>query len=182
MISAHIDSKKGTPGAIDNATGVITLLLLAERLKGYKGQSTIEFVAFNGEDYYAIPGQNLYFRHNEDRMHTIALNINIDGAGYCHNSTAISFYSCPPSVEEPLKAMLEDSAGIMEGAQWIQSDHGIFVMSGIPAIAITSDKFMDTLSVEITHTSNDKPEIVDCSKLVAISEFLERGIRQITSS
>jgi aminopeptidase YwaD len=182
VISAHIDSKKGTPGAIDNATGVITLLLLAERMRGYRGELTLEFVAFNGEDYYAISGQNLYFANNVCRMNTIALNINIDGAGYRHNSTAISFYGCPPSVEEPIRAMLKDSAGIVEGAQWIQSDHGIFVMSGISAIAVTSNCFMETLAMEITHTPNDKPEIVDCSKLVEISELLERGIRQIASS
>ncbi|MBK9392004.1 MAG: M28 family peptidase [Bacteroidetes bacterium] len=30
VVTAHIDAKKGTPGAIDNATGVIVLLLLSE--------------------------------------------------------------------------------------------------------------------------------------------------------
>ncbi len=32
VVTAHIDAKKGTPGAIDNATGVIVLLLLADLL------------------------------------------------------------------------------------------------------------------------------------------------------
>ncbi|MCJ7432720.1 MAG: M28 family peptidase, partial [Anaerolineales bacterium] len=36
VITAHIDAKKGSPGAIDNATGVIVLLLLANLLKDYK--------------------------------------------------------------------------------------------------------------------------------------------------
>ncbi len=59
LISAHIDAKKGTPGAIDNATGVIVLMLLAALLKQYSGEKLIEFAAFNDEDYYAIPGQML---------------------------------------------------------------------------------------------------------------------------
>ncbi len=32
VITAHTDAKKGTPGAIDNATGVVVLLLLAKLL------------------------------------------------------------------------------------------------------------------------------------------------------
>ena len=60
VITAHIDAKKGTPGAIDNATGVIVLLLLADLLKDYDGDKLIEIVAFNGEDYYAVPGQMNY--------------------------------------------------------------------------------------------------------------------------
>ena len=35
VITAHIDAKKGTPGAIDNATGVVVLLLLGELLNNY---------------------------------------------------------------------------------------------------------------------------------------------------
>lgn len=37
VVTAHIDAKKDTPGAIDNATGVIVLLLLADLLKDYQG-------------------------------------------------------------------------------------------------------------------------------------------------
>ena len=45
-MTAHIDAKKGVPGAIDNATGVITLLLLAERLSRYRGPHILEIFAF----------------------------------------------------------------------------------------------------------------------------------------
>ena len=81
VVTAHIDAKKGTPGAIDNATGVITLLLLAELLWNYDGKVQIELTAFNGEDYDAVPGQMLFLRQNQDRFHEILLNINIDGVG-----------------------------------------------------------------------------------------------------
>ena len=57
---AHIDSKQGTPGALDNASGVTILLLLAELLRNYDGDLGIELVALNGEDYYSNPGEMLY--------------------------------------------------------------------------------------------------------------------------
>lgn len=57
VITAHIDTKIGTPGAIDNATGVTAVLLLAELLKDSDTRYPVELVLFNGEDYYAAPGQ-----------------------------------------------------------------------------------------------------------------------------
>ncbi len=54
---AHIDAKAGTPGAIDNASGVVILLLLAELLTDYAGKLGAEIVALNGEDYYAASGE-----------------------------------------------------------------------------------------------------------------------------
>lgn len=56
VISAHIDTKIGTPGAIDNGTGVTILLQLAELLKEQSMSLPIELAFFNGEDYYATPG------------------------------------------------------------------------------------------------------------------------------
>ena len=52
VLMAHIDSRMGTPGASDNASGVIVLLLLAELLEEYSGSLGIEIVAMNGEDWF----------------------------------------------------------------------------------------------------------------------------------
>ena len=77
VITAHIDAKKGTPGAIDNATGVVFLLQLAEMLKDYTDQPQIELVAFNGEDYYAVSGQMSYIARFSESFSDIIFNINI---------------------------------------------------------------------------------------------------------
>jgi len=179
LISAHIDSKKGTQGAIDNATGVIVLLLLAEHLKQYTGENLIEITAFNGEDYYAIPGQLLYLEQNNNKMDNYELVINIDGAGYYAEQSAFSFYNIDEEKQEKFRKVFLSNKEFVEGVQWIQSDHGMFVQMGIPAIAVTSDNFMAKLSVDITHTENDKPEIVDCRKLVEIASVLNELICKI---
>jgi hypothetical protein len=44
-------------------------------------------------------------------------------------------------------------------------------MHGVPALAITSERFMHILA-EIAHTPKDTPDPVDPSKLVAIASFL----------
>jgi aminopeptidase YwaD len=180
VISAHIDAKKGTPGAIDNATGVVVLLLLSELLKDYNGDKLIELVAFNGEDYYAVPGQMSYISTNKNCFNKILLNINIDGAGYKEGLSAFSLFNLPDEILQPTKEVIEHYHGITEGVQWPQGDHSIFVQFGVPAIAVSSKWFIDNISVQdITHTPKDNIEIVDCNKIVEISRALNTLIRSI---
>jgi len=180
VVTAHMDAKRGTPGAIDNATGVITLLLLARLLDDYAGNLQIELVAFNGEDYYSVPGQMNYIAENQDSFNKIMLNINIDGAGYSDGPPALSFYGLPSSIETKAREVLASSEGVIEGKQWPQGDHSIFIQYGRPAIAATSHWFSENMdSQTITHTPEDKPEIVDCQKLVKLSETLNTLIRKL---
>ena len=68
VVFAHIDAWLGTPGAGDNASGTVVLLLLAELLAGYAGGLGIELVAMNGEDYYANPGELQWLALNAGRF------------------------------------------------------------------------------------------------------------------
>lgn len=179
VITAHIDAKKGTPGAIDNGTGVVILLLLSEILKDYAGKYPLEIVALNGEDYYAVPGQMDYIRKNKGKFGDILLDINIDGAGYCEGSTAFSFYGVPDNLRNVTTGILKLHDNAEEGPEWPQGDHSIFVQFGVPAIAVSSMWF--TLNMEnqsITHTEADRPEIVDYKKTadaaVMISEIISK--------
>jgi aminopeptidase YwaD len=168
VVGAHIDAKIDSPGAIDNAAGVVGLLLLAETLAGFSGGLGVEIVAFNGEDYYAAPGQILYAESLPAQASNIALGINIDGAGYLRGKTAYSLYGCPPGIVDAVDRTFQNRAGMAPGEQWYQGDHAIFVQNQVPAMAITSEHF-GWLSAEITHTPKDRPEIVDCDRLVDIA-------------
>jgi aminopeptidase YwaD len=168
VLFAHIDAKDDTPGAIDNATGVVVLLLLAELLAEYAGTLSLEIVALNGEDYYSAPGEQLYLRDSEDRLANVVLGINVDLAGYREGRTAYSLYDCPPEIAGSIHTMFSVYEDLVEGERWYQSDHGLFVQNQVPALAITSDRFME-LSTYVTHTPKDSPEIVDSTKLVNIA-------------
>lgn len=48
VICVHVDNKVNTPGALDNAAGVTTLLLLADLLKVFTGPYAIEPNVWNG--------------------------------------------------------------------------------------------------------------------------------------
>jgi len=180
IITAHIDAKKGSPGAIDNATGVIVLLLLADLLKDYDGDRQIELVAFNGEDYYAVPGQMSYIAANQDNFDKMILNINIDGAGYEKGNSAFSLFNLPETLAKATLEVIDSYPGISEGVQWPQGDHSIFVQFGVPAIAISSEWFINNINdQDITHTPKDNPLITDCRKLVEISRAINTLIRKL---
>lgn len=167
---AHIDSKQGTPGAIDNAAGIVTLLLLGELLTGYKGPLQVEITAINGEDYYSNPGEQLYLKTMNDSLPEIMLGVNIDGAGFTNSDTAFSLYDLPPGLQEKVKTVFAEYDGIIEGDPWYQGDHSLFLQREIPALALTSEQMGEILKV--AHTDADKPEIVDCSMLVELAEAL----------
>ncbi len=172
--------RKVRHGAIDNATGVIVLLLLSDLLKDYNGNRLIEIIAFNGEDYYAVPGQINYISTNKNNFNKILLNINIDGAGYKEGLSAFSLFNLPDEILQVTKNVINQYSGITEGIQWLQGDHSIFLQFGVPAIAVSSKWFIDNIGdQDITHTRKDNIEIVDCNKIVEISQALNTLIRSI---
>ncbi len=173
VLSAHIDTKDNTPGALDNASGVVVLLLLAELLKEYEGRTGIEFVPFNGEDHYSAAGEIAYLKANEGRLNQVFLNINMDGLGFRQGRTLYSLYQCPDELKGKVQKAFAEQAGFAEGDPWFQGDHMVFAMIGIPALALTSENVLQILA-EIAHTPKDSPDLVDCGKLVQTATTLQR--------
>ena len=168
VLFAHIDAKTGTPGAIDNASGVTILLLLAELLASYSGHLQIEIVALNGEDYFSAPGEQQYLVLNAGRFDTIVLGINLDGVGYYKGNGAYSLYGCPPDLASSIRTVFSAYEGLVEGGPWYQGDHGLFLMNQRPALAITSELLAELLA-EIIHSPKDTPEIVDAARLAQVA-------------
>jgi len=165
---AHIDTKIGTPGALDNASGVAVLLLLAELLADYSGQLGIEMIAMNGEDYYASPGELQYLASNAGRFGEIVLGINLDGVGYCQGRVAYSLYGCPADMTAAIRQVFSACEDLVEGEAWYQGDHALFLMNQRPTLAITSERVAE-LVAQITHSPQDRPEVVDSARLVSVA-------------
>ncbi len=179
VITAHIDTKIDTPGAIDNGTGVTIVLVLAELLKNYTGKYPIELVIFNGEDYYAAPGQVKYIELNTGRFDDILLNINIDGAGYKEGFSFFSPFELPDNIMDALHEVLRDNPEIKEGLPWYQGDHSVFLQQGCPAIAVSSQWFIENMECQdITHTPKDNLSIVDYGRVaecaVGIADLIKK--------
>jgi aminopeptidase YwaD len=176
VFCAHIDAKPGTPGALDNAAGVVTLLLLAEKLAERHPDIDLEFVVMNGEDNYSAAGELQYLAANEGRLDEIALFVNLDGLGYREGRTAYSLYGCPPVVEDAVRRALPEA---VEGPPWFAGDHAVFVMKGRPAVALTSEKLEEVIAV--SHSAADRPDLVDPARLVEAAAGLHRLVEELES-
>lgn len=179
VITAHIDTKIGTPGAIDNGTGVAIVLALAGLLKDYAG-NPIELVIFNGEDYYAAPGQINYMEQNKGRFNDMLLNINIDGAGYKEGLSFFSPFELPENILDTLHEILWNSPELKEGLPWYQGDHSMFLQNGCPAIAVSSQWFIENFAnQEITHTPKDNLSIVNYERVAECSLGIAELVRRL---
>lgn len=137
-------------------------------------------MAFNGEDYYAVPGQMNYVFANQGRFNEMILNINIDGAGYKEGLSAFSLFNLPEDIQRKTMDTIDDFPGITQGAQWPQGDHSIFIQFGVPAIAVSSKWFVDNIGEQdITHTPKDDVDIVNCERIAEIAEAVANLIRKI---
>lgn len=169
-VVAHVDSKPGTPGAVDNAAGVVVLARVAELLAQAPADIGVELLAVNGEDHYAAPGEQHYLAGAE--LGDIRLAINADGLGYRGGPTAFSSYG--PVDEHDLEPLAAE--GLVPGPTWPQSDHMVFAMAGVPAIALTSADLTSVME-QVAHSAHDTPDLVDVELLEAAARGIARVIR-----
>lgn len=181
IVCAHIDTYGNGPGALDNASGTVVLLLLADMLQKYDGPMGIEFVALNGEDNFSAGGQMDYLHRYGNELKKTLVAINLDDIGYIKGKTAFSLYKCPDSISKKAHHVFNSFNGLILGEEWFQGDHMIFVQKGIPAIAFTAEKMKD-LMAQITHTQKDTPELINCAKLVEIASALKEFIVEFEKS
>lgn len=178
VVIAHVDSKPGTPGAVDNAAGVVVLMLLAESMSPARRPHLpvgVELLAVNGEDHFQAPGEQAWLERND--VDQVAAAINIDGAGYRIGATALSAYHLDPAAERLVARVMERHRGVVPGPRWYQSDHAIFAMRGRPALAFTSER-LDLLLAELYHAPTDTPDQVSIDRLLEIADSVDELVAE----
>ena len=176
VITAHFDTKAGTPGALDNAVGVTVLLTLSEMLqKTIPADVGIELVALNGEDYFSTPGQIAYLDTYNCEFNQIKLAINCDGLGLKDNNTGISLMECPDKYAEQIESIYQSFESIQEIPPWYQGDHMLFASAKVPTMAITSSGIFELMDTVI-HTQLDTPSLIDPELILEVCLFLQEII------
>ena len=118
-----------------------------------------------------------YLKRYGRELDRVITAVNIDDAGYFRGRSAFSLYEYPDTMAELVRIILTGFEGITEGPLWYQGDHMIFAQKGIPAIAVTTE-LLEEVMASVTHTGEDTPDKVDCTKLVEIAGALAELIIQ----
>lgn len=167
VLSAHLDSKVTTPGAFDNAAGVATVLAAAAT--GLDDVGPVEVVLFNGEDHFDACGESAWLAATD--LREVSANVNVDGVGLAGQGTSLATLACPPALEATLDAWVAGRAGWTRAEPWYESDHAIFAMQDIPAVAITSQDVHELLG-GLAHTAADTREVLDLARLEDVAGAL----------
>lgn len=176
VITAHLDTKYGTPGALDNGTGIAIILFLSNLIKPEMTDYCLELLLLNGEDYYSTPGQIKYMKEYLNQENNIDLAINCDGLGLKNSKTAVSIMGVPEEKEMIINQLIEGRKNFEIIDPWVEGDHMLFQMNNIAAIALTSKNIFELID-NIIHTEKDRIELVDYEKIYEVIIFLNDVIR-----
>ena len=178
VITAHLDTKYGTPGALDNASGITVLLMLSQLIKADDIPYTLELLLLNGEDYYSLPGQMKYLDEYLNKENNIILAVNCDGVGLKRSSTAVSTFDLWPEADGLIGELIKENNELELIEPWPEGDHMLFVMNNIPAVALTSKDIFEIIDTVI-HTEKDNLEMIDYHKVEEVVYFLEKLLKRL---
>jgi aminopeptidase YwaD len=58
-------------------------------------------------------------------------------------------------------------SGLVEGQPWYQGDHSLFLQQGCPAIAVSSQWFIENMEFQqLTHTPKDNLSVIDYGRVM----------------
>lgn len=86
-----MDSKYNTDAALDNASGVVTMLLAAKGITTDK--YNIDIIPFNSEEYYDPQGELIYLEEIKKSGKEILLLINIDTVAHTGSKNAVASFN-----------------------------------------------------------------------------------------
>ncbi|SFC01464.1 Zn-dependent amino-or carboxypeptidase, M28 family [Alkalibacterium subtropicum] len=176
VITAHMDTKMETPGALDNATGIAILLLLSRLIEPENIDFCLELLLLNGEDYYSIPGQRAYMDTYLKTPEDILCAINCDGVGLKDSPTTVMFMEDERQLDKQMKDRLQEDANLMVIDPWPMGDHMLFALEGVPVIAFTSKGIFQLLDTVI-HTEKDTVDLIDPKKVIQVVRTLEEMVK-----
>jgi len=181
VLTAHLDTKSGTAGALDNAAGISVLLMLAQLIKADDIPYSLELLLLNGEDYYSLPGQMKYLNEHLHKDNNIILAVNIDGVGLKESSTALSSFELGDKADSLINRLLKERKGFELTDPWPEGDHMLFVVNDIPAVAFTSKDIFEIIDT-IIHTEKDNLEMIDYQKVEEVIYFIEDFLKKFRIS
>jgi hypothetical protein len=176
-VTAHLDSTY-TPGANDNASGLVSILSVAEAIKGIHPEHTVHFVAYDLEEVGAVGSAryvgsvvgDILEREGEG---AIIGNLNADMVGYDEGGSEGVMGTCNQagSIDDALVRASEVIGSPIELNEVClsRSDHQNFWDAGFPAVVLTDGSMYD--GYPWYHEPGDTVDKLDISYLRSMIEL-----------
>lgn len=166
VIGAHYDTQAEGPGAADNATGVATLLELAERWRALEPRRTIVLCAFGIEELAAW-GSYHYCRAHEDELTLTRGMVNLDALGLPAPGTRVIVADdeMAPYAAESAALTGYEPEGTIDASLYAWGDHNPFIDAGVPAAWI----WRYPPQHPYYHTAGDVLRYVDAARMLDVA-------------
>jgi Iap family predicted aminopeptidase len=182
VLGAHIDSKKGTPGANDDGVGVAILMEYARLLMARPAYPTVEIVVFGGEEYNDGTPTDHHrgsrFRVKQmsasERKRTVGM-ISVDVVGYGSKLHARTMGVGPRTMSDLLlkegKRLGVRITYLKDPGKTGWSDHEPYEKAGIPAV------WLERLQDPAYHTKGDTTDHLQREPLRESGQFVFDVVR-----
>ncbi|MGE5656987.1 MAG: M20/M25/M40 family metallo-hydrolase [Actinomycetota bacterium] len=205
LIGAHYDAVPGTPGADDNASGVVVMLELARAIASHPLKYPVQFVAFDLEEYGLLGSQH-YAQKLKQQGQQLRLMMSLEMLGYCDRTPNSQRYPTGLKYFYPntgdfialigslrtLPDTIKLSASIRKSGtncEWLpvpnrglivpdtrRSDHSPFWDLGYRAMMVTDTSFMRNPHY---HQPSDRIATLDLDFLTGVCQGLIKGLANL---
>lgn len=162
-------------GADDNASGVVLLLLLSEKLINRDKSNNYLFMAFSGEEK-GLYGSNYFTKHPTVDLNHVAYMINLDMVGRLdeENTLAINGVGTSPDWIPAIESIGIDSLKIITKESGVgPSDHTSFYLKDIPVLHFFTGTHSDY------HKPTDDAEKINYGGIYAVTAFIDSLITHL---
>ena len=130
VVGAHYDTARGSPGADDNGSGVVSLLEIARRLHGDRAQLGLRLVLFANEEppHFRTEemGSRVHTRRAAEAGDSIAAMLSLETMGHYDDSDGSQNYPPPFSVFYPSRGNFLAFVGNVGSRSLVRSAVGRF--------------------------------------------------------
>jgi len=187
ILGAHYDTKRPSPGANDNATGVAALLEIARELKDEKLTPTVEFVFFGSEEtidsnpnHHHYGSRSFVASMSAARRRATAGMLSVDMIGFGPELRVRTMGRGPQTLR---RALLKYAAARGVGASYLRdpgkygwSDHEPFELAGIPAA------WIEWRDDPVYHTARDTTGHVSAAKVKSVGVLVLGYVRSLDAA
>jgi hypothetical protein len=162
-------------GADDNASGVASLLLLAQELKSRNTNNNYLFIAFSGEEK-GLWGSNYFTKNATIPLEEINYMFNMDMVGRLddENSLALHGVGTSPNWSDDLDEIGIDSLKLVKSESGIgNSDQTSFYLKDIPVIHFFTGAHEDY------HKPTDDAEKLNYEGLIVVTAYIDSLITRL---
>lgn len=175
VLGAHYDGERGSPGAIDNASGVALVWAVARALSRLESRSrSFLFVFFDQEEDDEV-GSRAFVRLLEREgvdLHSVHV---ADLAGWDpEGSGEVEIQSPPPELEDLYRRTAAGMGIPLDFTGGGSSDNASFLATGLPAVGVFQSRIHPQL-----HRPEDRYEVVDFAFLASMTALVTAALTEL---